>query len=388
VLQVEVSALPDALELAPGHARALVLFRFEGRPVGQAWCHAPAGRLDGPSLREAALEAAGERIAELRLGQYLARDHGAEVPGSGPSCTVAVCTRDRPRELARCLEAVAALPDDGQEVLVVDSASRDDAPRETVRRWPAVRYVREERPGLDVARNRALREARGEVVAFTDDDAAPDPGWLRALRRGFASPRTLCVTGLTLAAELETEAQEHFERLHGFGRGFRRVVHDGLASDAFFVHRVGAGANMALRRSALETIGPFDPALDAGTPTRSGGDHDYFTRILAAGHMIVYEPDALSWHWHRRDAEALRRTAWGYGAGVYAYLTRQLLAGELRAPLVAAQWLPWQLLRLWRALRGHAGSAPAAILWAELRGCAAGPAAYLRARRQARRSGA
>ncbi len=381
VLQLEASALPPRLDVAAGYEHALVLFRWNGRPVGQATLRVDRGSIAGEVLRQAVLDCAGERIATCRVEEYLALDR--EDTRQPPlTCTVAVCTRDRPEDLGRCLEALARLPDDGQEIVVIDSASTSDATRRVAEQFPRVRYIREERPGLDIARNRALMEARHEIVAYTDDDAAPAPDWLRTLRSGFADPRTLCVTGLTLPIELETPAQEWFELSNGFGRGYRRIVHDGIEADPFLVARVGAGVNMALRRSILELVGGFDEALDAGTPTHSGGDHDMFTRILAAGYRIVYEPTALNWHRHRREWPELQRALYGYGVGVYAYITRHFLNGEWRAPLLGLQWLRSQLPALIGSLLGRPGRMPSDLAIAELRGCLAGPGAYLRARRR------
>ena len=210
----------------------------------------------------------------------------------------------------------------------------------------------------------------------------PDPSWLRSLHRAFRHPRTLCTTGLTLPAELETEAQLWFESTNGFGRGFESRLFDGVEHDPFNVARAGAGVNMALRRSVLELIGPFDDALDAGTPTRSGGDHDMFTRILAAGYCIAYEPSAICWHRHRREWRELVDTVRGYGTGVYACLTRHLLHGELPAIRIALGWLRWQITALLRAPLGSAGRVTRELGLAELRGCAEGPRAYLRSRRR------
>ena len=140
---------------------------------------------------------------------------------------------------------------------------------------------------------------------------------------------------------------------------------------------------MALRRSVLELIGPFDEVLDAGTPTRSGGDHDMFTRILLAGYRIEYEPAAIVWHRHRREWRELLDTVRGYGTGVYAHLTRHLLHGETRPVRVALGWLRWQLGALLRAPLGAEGRRTRQLGLAELRGCAEGPAAFFRARRLA-----
>lgn len=386
VVRVDATELPPELEVAPQYERALLVVTWRGRPMGHGIVPVDGGIIGAELLRDAVERIGGDAIRARTLEEWLGWDERA--PGVALRATIAICTRDRVDDLERCLASMAHLPDDGQEILVVDSASRDGAAvRETVERHAAtcnVRYVRADRGGLDIARNCALQESRGDVVAFCDDDAEVDPAWLRALMENFANPRTLCVTGLILPRELETPAQEWFESTNGFARGYARRVHDGVEDDPFFVNRVGAGASMALRRDVLELLGPFDEALDAGTRSCSGGDHDYFTRILAAGYCIVYEPAALSWHRHRREWRALRLAIEGYGTGVWAYLTRQFLDGETRAPYVAFAWLRWQLRGIIRAMLGRSAPLPLELAAAELRGCAAGPRAYLVARRAAR----
>jgi GT2 family glycosyltransferase len=381
VLDLEIQQLPPVITGLERYARALILIRLRGRPVGQALLPVVGGRIGGAELRDALVTAAGWPLWERWLRDYLGWDEVRAMSYVPPAATVAVCTRDRPEDVRRCLEALLRLPDDSQELLVVDNCPSSEATRHIVGSYGRVRYVREDRLGLNVARNRALHEARHEVVAFTDDDAAPDPSWLRALLRNFADPLVLCVTGLTMPLELETEAQERFQEHSPFGRGFSRTVFKGT-HNLLAVGRVGAGVNMALRRRVLEDIGPFDEALDAGTPTRSGGDHEMFSRILAAGFRIVYDPAALSWHRHRRTWEELRRTLYGYGVGAYASLTRSLLVGgELSAPKIAWRWLRRdQLPALVRSLLRRPCSTPLDLLLAELCGCVVGPWAYLSSR--------
>jgi glycosyltransferase involved in cell wall biosynthesis len=388
VLDLEMQQLPPVITGLERYARALILIRLRGRPVGQALLPVVGGRIGGAELRDALVNAAGWPLWESWLRDYLGWDEVHAMNYVPPVATVAVCTRDRPEDVRRCLEALMRLPDDGQELLLVDNCPSSEATRHMVGGYGRVRYVREERRGLNVARNRALHEARHEVVAFTDDDAAPDPGWLRALLRNFADPLVLCVTGLTMAVELETEAQESFQRHSPFGRGFSRTVFKG-PHNLRAVGRVGAGVNMALRRRVIEDIGPFDEALDAGTPTRSGGDHEMFSRILATGFRIVYDPAALSWHRHRRTWGELRRTLYGYGVGAYASLTRSLLiGGDLSAPKIAWRWFRSdQLPALLRSLLRRPGSTPLDLLLAELCGCALGPWAYLYSRKGCRARG-
>ena len=186
-----------------------------------------------------------------------------------------------------------------------------------------------------------------------------------------------------MPVELETEAQEWFETHCPFGRGFRRVAYRGDRDSPMVVGHVGAGANMALRRCVLRDVGAFDVALDAGTRTFSGGDHEMFSRILLHGYRIVYDPAALSWHRTPRTPEEIRRIIYGYGVGVYAFLTRRLVIDKETAALrVAWRWLcHGQIPALVQSILRRPGSIPAGLLLSEFRGCMIGPWAYLASRR-------
>ncbi len=382
ILDLHIEALPRDLTGLEAYQHALALIRYRGRAVGKILLPVDGGRISGQQVSRALLEMDLNPLWRAWVCDFTGDDPGGA--GPFPAITVAVCTRDRPDDLKNCLEGILRLPDDGQEILVVDNHPRTDATLELARQYPRVRYVREERPGLDAARNRALREARTDIVAFIDDDAAPDTNWLRALARNFADPQILAVTGLTMPSELETEAQEIFERYSGFARGFTRTVFSLQNTNPLAASRVGAGANMALRRELVDLVGPFDEALDAGTPTQSGGDTEMFSRILRAGYQVVYEPDALNWHRHRRTWPELRRVLYGYGVGIYATWARQLIyEGEVGVIRISVSWFwKYQLPGLLKAvLRPARSPVPAALLLDELRGCLAGPGAYLRARR-------
>ena len=114
-----------------------------------------------------------------------------------PSCTIVICTRNRPRELDRCLAAVKHISYPDFDVLVVDNAPEDDRTREVADRW-GVRYLAEPVAGLSRARNRGALVCDSDFVAYLDDDAVPTAKWLRALAREFRDPRVMAVTGRTL----------------------------------------------------------------------------------------------------------------------------------------------------------------------------------------------
>lgn len=381
VIQVDVDALPGHLRVARTYSRAYVVARRRGFPVAHFYVPVDDGALDMERCARGLLLAVARSSRGWKVDDYL----GPEPPLEPLPSTVAICTRERPEDLRRALAAVSALCPAPVEIVVVDNNPATDSTRQVTDTFPGVRYVRENRPGLDAARNRALLEAGTSIVAFTDDDAAPEPAWLTYLMQPFEDPRVWCTSGLTLPLELETPAQEWFEQYSPFGRGYERQLFDGTRHDPVSVSRVGAGANMAVRREVL-TLGGFDEALDAGTLTMSGGDHEMFGRILAAGYRIVYDPRAVSWHRHRRTWEELRWALYGYGVGVYAMWTRMLLFDHEPGVLKhALRWLRYgQVPRLWRTLRHRPGAVPLDLLLAEFRGCFAGPVAYLKARRKLR----
>ena len=381
VLDFDISDVPDMLDGFSGYTQALVLLRIDRRPVGQAMVPLKGGQC--PGFRARLLEAADSAFWEAWLRRHLGLPADEPAPGRPlPSATVAVCTRDRVDDLRRCLPALLAMPDHGQSIIVVDNAPSDDSTRALVETFPRIRYVRELRPGLDVARNRALEEARSEVVAFIDDDAVADPAWLQTLLRNFADPLVMAATGTTMALELETEAQVAFQRYGGFLRGFKRTVYDAATHDPFMAWQAGAGVNMALRRSVLEHVGRFDEALDAGTPTQAGGDSDMFRRILANGFRIAYDPQALNWHRHRRTLPELERQVYGYEAAASAILTKALVfEGNLGSVKALLKGLRRDLPILARAALRRPGTSRLRVALVRLRGTAFGPFAYLRARK-------
>jgi len=307
---------------------------------------------------------------------------------SRPSVSVVVCTRDRPELLDGCLAALAEQRYLRYDVIVVDNASKGDATR-AVAASHGVRCIVEPRVGLDNARNLGLAAARGAVVAFTDDDARPAPEWLQRIAAAFAaSPDVGAVTGDVVAYEPSTPAQRLFERdYRGMSKGALPLLHRSRARrHRYDLGRFGTGCNMAFRRSALEALDGFDPALDCGTLAGGGGDLDALQRVLESGASIAYVPDAVVRHVHRRTIRELRRQLFDNGRGYSGAMT----AAFLRAPLrrrgrILAWWIAW--LGWWfgrrvvlRLVRRH--RLPLSLVLAELAGAIAGPLLYLVARRR------
>ena len=246
--------------------------------------------------------------------------------------SVVICTRDRPKDLDRCLASLASQSRPPDEIVVIDNASRTDETRQVIERHGAI-YVRENRPGLDIARNRGAAASRGDIVAYTDDDTVLHPSWLRRIEDAFDTKEIWAVTGLVLASELETEAQCIFEKVWSFGRGFQRrdfgpVFYSETRQRGSPTWEIGAGANMAFCREMFDKIGGFDERLDVGAAGCSS-DSEFWNRILHAGGVCRYEPSAVIYHFHCRTLERLRAQIRAYMRGhVAALLIQHERTGE------------------------------------------------------------
>lgn len=247
--------------------------------------------------------------------------------------SVIICTRNRSADLKRCLQSLAAQVCRPREIIVVDNAPSDDTTRQVVETFPGVIYCREPRGGLSIARNAGLKRATGEVVAFTDDDVSLHPLWLYHVWDSFLQPGMTAMTGLVIPAALDTESQQLFEKEWSFNCGFRDKIYD----DVYFktnlatgprVWEIGAGANMAFRRTVFDRAGYFDERLGAGAAGCSE-DSEMWYRILAAGLRIKYNPRAVVYHEHRKEMTALRKQLFSYMRGhTAAALIQQRLHRE------------------------------------------------------------
>jgi glycosyltransferase involved in cell wall biosynthesis len=208
-------------------------------------------------------------------------------------------------------------------VLVADDGSTDGTP-EVVRRSPVARLVGgAPGGGAYAARNRALAEARGALIAVTDADCRPDPGWLSALATALGEADLVAgrivveVSGTPRLAEL-VDASRHLDQ--------RAYVEQGFA----------AFANFGCRREVLEAVGPFNARL------RSNGDREFCMRATAAGFRLAYAPGAVVRHDALRSVPAVARRCFRMGVG--RARTAAVGTGPARAArrnwLGAAAYLP------------------------------------------------
>jgi GT2 family glycosyltransferase len=367
VIDIELSRPIRKIDGLTGYTKLCGLVRLFDRPIGYVIIPVEDASCSGAAIRNTVLKQLSSDLLNAYLELALMTPAGPDrlkienvlrilpyvVDEKLPLVTIAVCTHDRTSDLKLCLESLKHLDYPNLDVLVVDNAPSTNSTSELLAvSYPQFRYVREPRHGLDWARNLAVTEALGEIIAFADDDTVVDPGWVRALVNVFHdAPDVMCVTGLVVPFELETDAQRLFEEYVGFGRGFKRCWHHSDGSRSIARHHigtgnVGTGANMAFRRSVFDSIGKFDPALDVGTVTRGGGDLEMFFRVLKEGHTLVYEPRAVVRHRHRREYPDLRLQIEGFGIGYQSYLMRTTTTYPEESLAVLCFGTIWHLVSL------------------------------------------
>ncbi len=229
-----------------------------------------------------------------------------------PAISIVIPTRNRARYLEVALASLAAQDfDGGYEVLVVDDGSTDDTAAVVERAGD--RYVRQARAlGLNAARNAGTGASAAPVIAFLDDDVFAPARWLRALHDGVISHPEFEAFGGPIRARFEGRSPS------SCGREKPPITTLDLGPEDRAADLVW-GANMAVRRSAFERIGPFDESI-----ANHGDEEDWLLRLRGAGGRIGYVAGAGVDH--RRvgeDAELLSLARAAYRRGQAARLSNE-----------------------------------------------------------------
>ncbi len=214
-----------------------------------------------------------------------------------PRVSVVVCSYNGSRTIRDTLEGLARLRYPDYEVIVVDDGSRD-ATAAIAGEYDCV-LIRTPNRGLSHARNAGLDRATGEIVAYIDDDAYPDPDWLTYLAATFLSTPHAGVGGPNLAPPGDGPIAECVARAPG------GPVHV-LLTDSVAEHI--PGCNMAFRKAWLDVVGGFDPQFRT-----AGDDVDVCWRLQARGWTLGFHPAAVVWHHRRNSLRTYWRQQIGYG---------------------------------------------------------------------------
>ncbi len=223
--------------------------------------------------------------------------------------SVVIPTHRRPAAVGRCLEALASLdhPAERLQVVVVDDGGGIPltptlAPFED---RLSVTLLEQARAGPAAARNAGARRATGELIAFTDDDCRPRPGWLAALARHHAEAPQDGLGGRTANGLPQNPYSEASELVIAVG-----YTQNARAPErpAFF-----ASNNMAFPRDGFEEVGGFDERF------RTAEDRDICARWGAAGRRMAYVPEAVVDHAHDLTLGGFWRQQFAYGRGACRY---------------------------------------------------------------------
>ncbi len=214
-----------------------------------------------------------------------------------PSISVVVCTYNGSMTIRDCMEGLKALEYPNFEVIVVNDGSIDKT-AEIVSEY-GFTLISTENRGLGSARNTGLMAAKGEIVAYTDDDARPDPHWLQYLGHSFMQGTFAGIGGPNIAPAGDGWIADCVANSPG------GPVHV-LLSDRVAEHI--PGCNMAFRRDALMAIGGCDTIYRV-----AGDDVDLCWRIQQQGGVLGFSPAAVVWHHRRNSIRMYWRQQQGYG---------------------------------------------------------------------------
>jgi O-antigen biosynthesis protein len=292
-----------------------------------------------------------------------------------PHITVVVCTRDRRALLEQCLTALRRQIYPDFEVLVIDNAPCEPAHDICVRF--GARYIVEPVAGLTHARNAGARAARGELIAYTDDDAVPDSGWLASLAAEFRDPTVAAVTGSIRYFKARENSREMSDE-EAANAVRPRARFDCSTSEWFtraVLGGVGRGGNMAFRRMLFDCH-RFDHRLGRGRVLEGGDEHVMFASVISHGHIIAHCPEAVVRHPTAGTPSAQRAARVRAERTSIAYLL--FLWSEF--PSHRGEIARFVLRALGRRLGGTGGR------WPTLRACLTAPIVYWRARTEWSRS--
>jgi len=259
------------------------------------------------------------------------------------AASVLICSRGRPDLLLDTVRSVLAGGAVPYELIVVDQSAAANA--ELAGTGPVrgcqVHYLHSATSGLSRARNVAIEAASCDVVVLIDDDMFVEDRWLACLLAGLGEGPGAVATGRVLSAPAE-------------GRGAIVPPAALVLRDTPAVYRgaqrfdVVPGANVAMKREMVRSLGGYDVRLGAGTRFSAADDNDMGHRLLAAGCEVRHVPDAVVLHRAHRPKAELVRLRWRYGRGKGAFYAKH--AG-LRDRLIAGRAAADAGARLRRALR-------------------------------------
>lgn len=226
-----------------------------------------------------------------------------------PVFSIIVPTYGRPKQLHSCLKSVSKLcyKLNDMEVIVVDDGSKNPSEGvvENFNDIMDVRLILQEHAGPAQTRNRGAFEARGEYLAFTDDDCRPSSDWLRKLEQRFSRNADVIIAGRTVNDLPDNPYSTATQ----------------LISDYLFSYynkenaRFLTSNNMALSKELYWEIGGFD----ASFPLAAAEDREFCDRSICKGYKALYAPEVVVHHAHELSLRKFVKQHFNYGSGAHIF---------------------------------------------------------------------
>lgn len=230
-------------------------------------------------------------------------DHSTSA-SAAPRMSIVIGTLNRADAIGRSIQSVLEqdFPKDRYEIIVVDNGCTDGT-EQLVREMSAtasnLRYVKEPKLGLSNARNKGIAEARYELVAFFDDDATAEPGWLSALTEVFRREPDAGAAGGPISVGWPTQRPNWMPTSC---EGYFGHCYYGTERTYLRFPQYPFGSNMVIRKERLLQINGFNTAVGPkGQNMMSAGEQDLFARLHEHAIKVVYEPAAAVYHWVQAD---------------------------------------------------------------------------------------
>jgi glycosyltransferase involved in cell wall biosynthesis len=255
-----------------------------------------------------------------------------------PLISLIICTRNRAEQLSRSLKSIEELIFDGAWQLIIVNNGSTDKTESIIREFEKsnsldITYVYEPAPGLSRARNAGISKSKAEIIAFTDDDCYPAKDFLTNIYMRMSKRDFAFCGGRVLLFDNNDAKITVQEKNESLVIGPNKFLGSGLL----------IGANLALRKSAIISIGGFDERIGAGTRYAAGEETDVMRRLLNNGMVGFSDPLIVVYHHHgRQRKDEIKGILKNYSKGRGASMVKLLCFSNLPKMQLVKSWY-WNL---------------------------------------------
>ncbi len=268
-----------------------------------------------------------------------------------PSLSIIICPCSQGEvHLAACLNSIKLATTKPLEIVIPTSSN--DSFQSIRADYPQINWLLVSSENRSVQRNLAMQAAKGEIVAFLDEDCQIEPNWVQAMSLAFANDSDVtAIIGSVMSPDLQTQMEAWCEQKYSLDHGTERLWHSldlikPVRWTTLATMWIASGVNMAFRRSSLKSLGGFDEALDQTSYARDGANLEIFSRVLLSGNTLLYEPSALVKYSPFANKSDFQTQVKHDIGGLYAYIA----AGWQKYPNLWQQWLTLGIWKFYRSL--------------------------------------